>query len=73
MIPAGAATTTPNNSMGIPFHGRAKEIATLRDIHVQGRNALVLGPDGVGKTSLIVHLAGPLDLLVCHHSETPII
>ena len=55
-------------SLAIPFVGRGKEAAQLQRLHGQGRHALVLGAAGVGKTSLIRHVACSLDLLVCAQS-----
>jgi hypothetical protein len=57
------------NILTPPFVGRTKEIDELRQLHQQGRHALILGPKGVGKSALINHLQDSLGLLVCHDSE----
>lgn len=42
-----------------PFEGREKEIAELYDVisRKTKRNAVVIGPSGVGKTALVAHIA----------------
>jgi len=54
----------------LPFVGRKNEIAQLRRLHARRRHALIIGPEGVGKTALIKHLHEILPLLVCAQSET---
>lgn len=53
----------------LPFVGREKEIARLRQLHKQRKNVLLLGGEGIGKSALIEQLREPLDLWVCPHSE----
>lgn len=54
----------------IPFFGRENEVGRLKELHAQGRHVLLLGPPGVGKTALVVHVASQLPLLVCQRSGT---
>lgn len=51
-----------------PFVGRQKEAAHLARLHAQNKPALVLGPAGAGKTSLVNRLKEALGLLVSPHS-----
>jgi len=53
----------------LPFVGRQKESARLEHLHAQRKHALVLGPAGVGKTSLVNCLKDELGLLVSPQSE----
>jgi AAA ATPase domain len=48
----------------LPFVGRQKEMARLRQLHAQRRHVLLLGPTGVGKSALVGQLREPLSLLV---------
>jgi len=52
-----------------PFISRNGQISLLRRIHARRKHALLLGASGVGKTLLVNHLKGQLDLLVCPESE----
>ena len=54
----------------LPFIGREKEIAQLRRLRTQRKHALIVGPEGVGKSALIEHLRGMLPLIFCAQSET---
>ncbi len=56
-----------NNS--IPFIGREKEIARLRQLHKERRHVLILGAEGVGKSALVAHLRKSLRLRVCPASQ----
>jgi hypothetical protein len=53
----------------IPFTGREKETAQLKQLHAQRRHVLLLGPAGVGKSAILAHLRGQLPLFMCPHSE----
>lgn len=53
----------------VPFVGRQKESARLESLHAQRKHALVFGPTGVGKTSLVNCLMEELGLLVSPKSE----
>lgn len=53
----------------LPFVGRQKETARLKHLHAQRKHALILGPAGVGKTSLVDHLKAELGVLVSPQSE----
>lgn len=55
--------------LALPFVARQKEAAHLKRLHAQRKHALVLGPAGVGKTSLVGHLKNELGLLVSPQSE----
>lgn len=55
--------------LALPFVGRRKELAHLQQLHAQRKHALILGPEGVGKTPLVNHLKEKLGLLVCPHSK----
>lgn len=53
----------------VPFVGRQKEAARLERLHAEREHALVLGPAGVGKSSLVNWLKDKLGLLVSPESE----
>jgi hypothetical protein len=53
----------------LPFIGREKEMAQLRQLHKQRRHALILGAEGIGKSALVEQLREPLGLWICPHSE----
>jgi hypothetical protein len=63
-------TTTSNEhfKLTLPFVGRRKEVAQLERLHAQAKQALILGPVGVGKTELVRHFASRLPLLICPES-----
>jgi hypothetical protein len=64
------ATASINDvRLTIPFVGREREIARLRQLHKQHKHVLILGPEGVGKTALVAHLRESLNLRVCPASE----
>jgi len=63
------ASSDEHLKRALPFVGRRKEAARLERLHSQRRHALILGPAGVGKTSLVNHLKEKLGLLVCPQSE----
>jgi hypothetical protein len=56
-------------NLGLPFVGRRKEAARLRQLHAQRKHALIIGPEGVGKSVLVAFLRQSLGLLVCPQSE----
>ncbi len=56
-------------SMSLPFVGREKEIARLRQLDKQRRHVLILGAKGIGKSALVEHLRESFDLRVCPISE----
>jgi hypothetical protein len=53
----------------LPFIGRKREIAQLRQLHARHQHALIVGPEGVGKSALIAHLRESFRLRVCPASE----
>jgi hypothetical protein len=53
----------------LPFVGREKEMAVLRQLHRQRKHVLILGPPGVGKSALVTHMRSTLGLRVCPMSE----
>ena len=53
----------------LPFVGREKEMAWLRQLHQQRRLVLLLGAEGMGKSALVDKLREPLGLHVCPASE----
>jgi len=55
--------------LALPFVGRHKAAARLEHFHAQQKHALVLGPAGVGKSSLVNWLKDKLGLLVSPQSE----
>jgi len=61
--------STNDSRLTIPFVGRGREIARLRQLHKQRRHVLILGPAGVGKSALVARLRESLDLRVCQASE----
>ena len=54
----------------LPFIGREKEAAQLRRLYVRRKHALIVGPEGVGKSELVEHLRGTLPLVLCAQSRT---
>ena len=61
--------STNDSRLTIPFVGRGREIARLRQLHKQRRHVLILGPAGVGKSALVARLRESLNLRVCQASE----
>jgi hypothetical protein len=49
--------------------GRSREISQLHEFHGQRKHVLILGPVGVGKSALVLHLRAQLRLLVSLKSE----
>lgn len=64
-------TASPDEhpKLALPFIGRRKEATRLDGLHTERKHALILGPAGVGKTSLVNHLKVKPGLLVCPQSE----
>jgi hypothetical protein len=56
-------------NIALPFVGREKEIARLRQLHKERRHVLILGAAGIGKSALVAHLRASLGLRVCPASE----
>lgn len=52
----------------LPFVGRSRESRRLQQIHARRAHALILGPAGVGKSTLVARLSEKLALLVCPDS-----
>jgi hypothetical protein len=61
--------STETRRLALPFVGRRKEAARLRELHAQRKHALIIGPEGVGKSALVASLRQALGLLVCPASE----
>jgi len=57
-------------NLSLPFAGRKKEIVQLRRLQARCGHALIVGPEGVGKSALVQHLRGTLPLVLCLQSET---
>lgn len=53
----------------LPFIGREKELERLHKLHAAGKNVLLLGAEGIGKSALVAQLCGPLHLWICPRSE----
>jgi len=69
-IQTGKPTDPPtSNALSLPFTARRKEIARLQELQIEHKHALILGPAGAGKSTLISHLQHSLNLLVSHQSE----
>ena len=64
-----ATASTIDVRLTIPFVGRGREMARLRQLHKQRKHVLILGPEGVGKSALVAHLRNSLRLRVCPASE----
>jgi predicted ATPase len=64
-------TTSSNEprKLALPFVGRIKEVARLRQLHKQRKHVLILGPEGVGKSALVARLRDSLNLRICPASE----
>jgi hypothetical protein len=56
-------------SLALPFVGRERETARLRQWHQACRPVLILGAEGLGKSALVEQLREPLGLRVCPASE----
>ncbi len=56
-------------NIALPFVGREKEIARLRQLRKERRHVLILGAAGIGKSALVAHLRASLGLRVCPASE----
>ena len=56
-------------SLTLPFVGRRKEAAQLRRLHARRGHALIVGPEGVGKSALVAHLRETLPFLLCAQSK----
>jgi hypothetical protein len=54
----------------LPFVGRRKAAAQLRRLHARRGHALIVGPEGIGKSALIAHLRETLPCVLCAQSET---
>jgi hypothetical protein len=57
-------------SLTLPLVGRRKEAAQLLRLHARRGHALIVGPEGVGKSALIEYLRGTLPLVLCAQSIT---
>ena len=57
-------------TLSVPFVGRKNQSVQLRRLYGQRRHVLIVGPAGVGKTTLIGELRGTLPFLVCARSDT---
>lgn len=64
-----ATASTIDVRLTIPFVGRGREIARLRQLHKQRRHVLILGAEGMGKSALVARLRESLNLRVCPASE----
>lgn len=62
-------SSSASHNFTLPFAERTEETARLRQVHAQRERALILGPEGAGKTALVSHLKEELPLLVCPQSE----
>jgi len=52
------------------FFGRDKEIEQLRTLHALRKNALIVGPAGIGKTALLGQIRQHRPLLVCEETSS---
>lgn len=64
-----AKTAANRPGTALPFVGRGRETARLKQLHAQRKHVLILGPAGVGKSALVGHLCEQLPLLLCPRSE----
>lgn len=55
--------------LSLPFVGREKEMARLRQLHKQRRRVLIPGAGGAGKSALVAPFRESLGLHVCPASE----
>lgn len=64
-------TTSSNefSRLSPPFVGPREEAGELQRLHSERKHALLLGPEGAGKTALVSHLKEELPLLMCPQSE----
>jgi energy-coupling factor transporter ATP-binding protein EcfA2 len=63
-----ATSSIETRKLPLPFVGRSTEAGQLLRLHAQRKHVLILGPEGVGKSALIRHLASQLPLLICPES-----
>ena len=61
---SGPAETPPLTAFFLPFVAREKEIARLCELHAQHKHVLILGPAGVGKSTLVEQVRERLSLFV---------
>jgi len=54
----------------LSFYGREKEVEQLRQLYADHRNALIVGPAGVGKTALMRHVRQNCPLLLCEETSS---
>ena len=54
----------------LSFYGREKEVEQLRQLYADHRNALIVGPPGIGKTALMRHLRQTCPLLLCEETSS---
>ena len=54
----------------LPFVGRRKEAAQLRRLHARRGHALIVGPEGIGKSALVAHLRETLPFVFARNRET---
>lgn len=64
----GPAATLGQSAILVPFVAREREIRRLCDLHAQRKHVLIIGPAGVGKSTLVEHLRRQLSLLVSARS-----
>lgn len=63
-----ATSSIETRKLPLPFVRRKKEAGQLLRLHAQRKHVLILGPEGVGKSALICHIASQLPLLICPES-----
>ena len=66
---SGPAHGRASGPLAVPFVAREWEITRLRELHAQHKQVLIIGPAGVGKSTLVEHLRGQLSLVVSPKSS----
>ena len=54
----------------LSFYGCEKEVEQLRQLYADHRNALIVGPAGIGKTALMRHVRQNCPLLLCEETSS---
>jgi ABC-type phosphate/phosphonate transport system ATPase subunit len=71
MLLTGSRSEGRPMNKSLSFYGREKELEQLRQLYADHRNALIVGPAGIGKTPLMRHVRQTCPLLLCEKTSSP--